>query len=416
MAVPLIVVGAGASGLAAAIAAGRLGTEVLVLEKKEQPLKKLLLTGNGRCNFTNLKITPDSYRSHDSAFPEHFLREFGTEDALSFFRELGLYPGFRGDYVYPMSMQAQSVRDALLSGIRSLPITVRTGVSVREITKDPKTGLFTVKCAEEEFRCRKIILSCGTPAGVRDREAYTADRILRALGHHVYPLKPALVKLLGQSGAESFWDGVRHHCIITLIRESDGRTFSEDGEVQFTKDGISGIPVFQLSHAAGEEIERRKKASLSLNLIPELSGGEMYNALIRLKNSPYHEARELRELLTGFLPKKLVRAVFAQYGELGQKKASGLSEQEIRFVSELLSAFPYEVTGTGDALSAQVMRGGADLSEFTENLESRLVPGLYVTGELLDIDGKCGGFNLHFAWGSGIRAGNSAGKDSGASL
>ncbi len=405
---PLIIVGAGASGLAAAVTAGRAGAEALVLEKKEQPLKKLLLTGNGRCNFTNLNISADAYFSHDTGFPERFLRNFRTEDALSFFRELGLYPSYRGDYVYPMSMQAQSVREALLQGIQGLPVSIRCGIAVRNISCDIKKRLFSLQYEGGDFQCRKLIIAGGTPAGVRDKEAFSADRILRSFGHHVYPLKPALVKLLGKNGFESYWDGVRHHCIVKLQRKSDGKVFSEEGEVQFARDGISGIPVFQLSHPAGEELELEGQAAVIFDLIPDLSEDALFNALNQLKNSPYHAGRELRDILTGFLPKKLIKAVFSQNEEAGRKTACSLSEGELRTVSGLLKAFPYRVSGCGDALLSQVMRGGADLREFTDQLESRIIPGLYAAGEILDIDGKCGGYNLHFAWGSGILAGRSA--------
>ena len=408
---PVLVIGAGASGLAAAISAAESGASVCVLEKKEQPLKKLLLTGNGRCNFTNRSISSDAYYTHEPAFIERFLRRFQTEDALLFFRGLGLYPAFRGDYVYPMSMQAQSVREALLARARAHSVNISCGVNVKDVTYDSRKKMFTVKTSSETYSCRKLILSCGSEAGVRDREAFTADQILRKLGHRLYPVRPALVKLLGNVGYESFWDGVRHHCIVRFVRKSDGAIFTEEGEVQFTKDGISGIPVFQISHPAGEEIDQKGKASVRLNFIPDLGPDGLRDSLNLLKNSPYQADRTFYDILTGFLPKKLIKAVLAQTEGMGSKKIREISDEEIRKLSELLSDFPYTVTGVGDAMNAQVMRGGADLSEFTDDLESRIVPGLYVTGELLDVDGKCGGYNLHFAWGTGILAGRSAAEN-----
>lgn len=416
---PVIIVGGGASGLSAAIAAAEEGAAVLILEKKEQTGKKILLTGNGHCNFTNRHITPEAYYTHEPSFIERFLCNFQTEDALSLFKGLGMFASFRGDCAYPSGMQASAVLSALMDRIRTLSITIRTGVNVNAVRVDRTKRLFTVSAdvrslegpkkapLKQEFCCRKLILAAGTEAGVRDPNAYTAEKILKNLGHHVYPFRPALTKLCGKEGFEAFWDGVRHSCTIRLT-DLSGQTVEESGEVQFTKDGISGIPVFQLSHPAGERILTDGFCEIQMDLLPAFSQEELLYSLNFLKNSPYNAGRPLFDILSGFLPKKLIKPVFRAFPMDPGSLLSSASEDDLKRLVHHLKDFSYRVYGTGDALSSQAMSGGADLREVSDQMESRIVPGLYLTGELLDADGKCGGFNLHFAWGTGSIAGKSA--------
>ena len=406
---PLIIIGGGASGLAAGISAAEAGVPVLILEKKEQSAKKLLVTGNGRCNFTNLSLSPEAYYTHEPAFIGRFLKRFTSDDALRFFRELGMEAQLRENLAYPLSMQAQSVRLALTDRLKSLNAEVRCGVNVTGIHRTAE-GFFEIHTSEGVIRAEKVILSCGTTAGVKDKEPYTADRMLVSLGIHLYPLKPSLVKLTGKDGCEESWDGVRSRCSVTLLdSEAQGKAASSDlGEVQFTSDGLSGIPVFQISHPASEQIEKKGFSMLQIDFLPDFPEDALKKRLETMKNSPYHGERALSDLLTGFLPKKLIRPVLVRSGIPGGSTLQALSEEKTERLLAALKKFSYRAEGTGKAESAQVMRGGADLREFTDDLESRRIPGLYVTGELLDADGKCGGYNLHFAWGTGILAGKSA--------
>ena len=398
----ILVVGAGASGLAAAVSAGSMGAAVLVLEKKEQSGKKLLLTGNGRCNLTNRRIGTEDYYTHEPAFIERFLGKFQTEDALSFFRELGLFTTDRGDYVYPMSMQSASVRQALSDRLQDLQIPVLTGQNVRAAEYDLKKQLFLVHCEDADYQAQRLILSCGTAAGVRDKNPYLGEKLLRSFSHHVYPMKPALVSLLGNAGIEHLWDGVRHTAAVSF------GAYRETGEIQFRKDGLSGIPVLQISHPVSEALDRDGSAVLHLDFIPEFSGKELEDVLLTRQKALYGAERNIYDILSGFMPKKLIRPVLALAEEDGSRALSTLSESDIRRLSEKLKSCPYPVQKTGTAESAQVMRGGADLKEISGDMESLLQKGLYITGELLDLDGRCGGYNLHFAWGSGIFAGKAA--------
>ncbi|MBR6321375.1 MAG: aminoacetone oxidase family FAD-binding enzyme, partial [Lachnospiraceae bacterium] len=272
----ILIIGGGASGMAAAVRAAEKGASVLILEKKEMTGKKLLSTGNGRCNFSSARLAASDYDTEEPAFAERFLSDFGTEDALSFFGGLGIMAHRRGDGLYPMSMQAKTVRTLLADRVKSLGVSVRTSINVTEIGFDREKGCFSAETASERFTARKLILACGTPAGVRDRDAYTADRMLERTGHRIRPLLPALVPLTGHAGIEKLWDGIRHECTVSYRGEQ------EAGEVQFTSFGLSGIPVFQISIPAVREIKGKGSAKLVIDFLPDFTEEELCDTLVKM--------------------------------------------------------------------------------------------------------------------------------------
>lgn len=392
----IVVIGGGASGMSAALRAAELGASVTLLEKKEQPGKKLLLTGNGKCNYGNLYMASRYYRGHDVSFAEKIIRKWTVEDQIAFFEASGMLTFAKKNYLYPATRSAQTVVSLFTKRLKKLGVTVVTNCNVTAVQK---TDRFLVATDRGSFYADKVILSMGSEAGVKDPRAFTAYQILESLGHYVYPALPTLVPLLGTE--EEPWDGVR---IEGSVRYKDQ---TEEGELQLLSDAISGIPVFQLSHAVGEDT-RLRPVFVSLDFLPHYDA-EVLRELLSSAASKDGETR-LPEHLSGWLPKKLVLTLEKRDPSLFKKSLSELTKEDIEKICGLIKAFPYRVKGTAGFSRAQAANGGADTGEFSENCESRLCPGLYVTGELLDVDGLCGGYNLHFAFASGRIAGEDAAK------
>lgn len=397
----IIVVGAGASGMAAAFAAASCGASVTILEKKEQAGKKLSVTGNGHCNFTNARMEPSCYYSHDIDFVTNFLRKFDTKAAVDFFERLHLLCTDKNGYYYPNNMQASSVVSALTEQLKRLNVKIVTGCNVTDAVHSASGG-FGIGTSEGKFTADRLILACGSEAGVKDRNRFTGYRMLEEFGHPVYPAGPALTGLFGMSGYEKLWAGVRVGASLGF----GGR--SESGELQLTNEGISGIPVFQLSHAAAESLEKHEKTVIQIDFLPLFSTDALLGKVKRLSSDSVSAGMSISELLQHWLPKKLSYVILKEASIAADTAAASIGEADLGHLIETVKCFRYNVTGVDSMINAQVARGGADLRYITENFESVRVKGLYVTGELLDTDGICGGYNLHFAFGSGLIAGESA--------
>ncbi|MBR5739373.1 MAG: aminoacetone oxidase family FAD-binding enzyme [Lachnospiraceae bacterium] len=396
----VIVAGGGASGMMAAIAAAEHGAAVTILEKKEQVGKKLLRTGNGKCNYSNFYLTERNYRGHHPEFAGALVRRFHTEDLLRFFEANGMLSFAKDAYLYPSSERAETVVSTLKTRMDALHVVTVTNVNVLSVTKEEER--FRVETSLGSFECDAVILAMGSEASVKDPNPHTAYEILRRFGHHVYPPLPALVPLYGNAGAEELWDGVRIQAAVSY------GAVKETGELQLTSRGISGIPAFQVSHGAAEALSKGQKPVVLIDFLPHYDEESLVSFLQEAKLGGV--PREVRDYLTGWLPKKLVFALSRQAEEVFRKSVRSCSYEEFVSIVGLIKHFSYEVTGFGPIAEAQVAQGGLDTQEVTENLESRLVPGLYVTGELLDIDGACGGYNLHFAFASGKIAGEEAAR------
>ena len=262
-----------------------------------------------------------------------------------------------------------------------------------------------------EFRADAVILSCGSEAGVRDKKAFSAYGILKRSGHRMYPPMPVLVPLYGKNGMEEWWNGVR----MTGSVSFNGRT--ERGELQMTGEGISGIPVFQISHVVGEALTKEREVTITLDLLPEYTESEICDFLLSGTDVKKAETYSAQEAFSGILPKKMIPVVLKKAGfkreytlfDMTDANRIKLSEAARKLI-HVMKEFPYTVYAAGDLAAAQAAAGGLAVSEVDDDMQSRKLPGLYVTGELLDIDGACGGYNLHFAWATGIRAGISAAR------
>ena len=397
----VIVIGGGASGMAAAISAAEQGAQVTLLEKKEQTGKKILVSGNGRCNFSSTALSVRRYHCSDEAFLDRFLTRFPAGRLLARFRDLGLYAAERNGGYYPSSFQASSVNTVLQRALKTLDVSVRSRVNVLSVEKE-EDG-FIVRSESEVFHAGKVILACGSPAGVSDPKPFTAYDILKRFGLTAAPCFPALARLIGNNGYESLWDGVRIPGIVSFY----GRTY--EGEIQLTKDGISGIPVFQLAHDVNQALLDGKRPCVMISFLKEPSREELAAYLKEAKTATLTNALSFRDYISALLPKKLAMALFSG-SSYEQLPLSALDETHTEEILQRIYAFSYPVQKSAPMKEAQVSAGGLLLSAVNDDFEVRSVPGLFVTGELLDVDGETGGFNLHFAFASGFTAGEKAGR------
>lgn len=385
----VLIVGAGASGLMAAVMAARNGASVTVLEQNEKAGKKIHATGNGKCNFSNLVMPENAYRGEHPEFVQDALKQFSVEDTVEFFSKLGIYPVSRNGYLYPRSGQAQSIVDVLCMEAGSLGVKIKTNEQVISVNAGKK---FQVLTKGWHYEGDVLILSNGSKASSISGADGSGYVLAESLGHHLVPVYPALTALKCKGNSFKGWSGVRTEGTVTLL--VDGKAVSsERGELQLTEYGISGIPVFQISRYAIRAVNEQHRVQLKVDFLPEVSERELEEMLRqRKKECPY---KKERELLTGLFPDKLIKVLCSQ-----KKLLSVIKE------------FALEVTDGLAFAQAQVCSGGVDTQELrSATMESRICPNLYITGELLDIDGICGGYNLQWAWSSGAVAGINAAKE-----
>lgn len=396
----IAILGAGASGMAAALAAAEQpGCQVHLLERQSRVGRKLLATGNGRCNLTNRNLSLSSYFGEDPQFAAPSLQAFGLHDTLDFFSSLGLMtvtePSGR---VYPRTDQAGSVVDVLRFALNRPNITLHLGWEVTRV-KTAEQGF--VVYGPENLRCDKVIVAMGGLAGTALGGSMAGYRLLRELGHHCTKLRPSLVQVKSGYPRCPALKGVRAVCGLCITK--DGVPVRRDlGEVQFTQYGLSGPAIFAVSR---DVCQGPGDWVCHLNLLPE---EEDPARLLRARLRPNLPAGEL---LTGAVHNRLGKVAVQEAGIDLQQPSSDLEDGQLRRLAQIVGDFPFRLTGTMGMDSAQVTAGGICTGEFDpRTLESRLCPGLYACGEVLDIDGACGGYNLQWAWSSGRMAGRNAGR------
>ncbi len=397
------IIGGGASGMAAALAAAEnQNAEIHIFERQARLGRKLLATGNGRCNLTNLHSKDGGYFGTDPDFAKGAIARHTPEETLSWFSRLGLITvAERSGRVYPYSDQANSVLDVLRFALQKPNIFIHTSWEIQSVCR--KNGRFILESEEDRFACDKLIIACGGIAGSKLGGTMWGYKLLSKFGHKATKLRPALVQLrTGWKGIAAL-KGVRANCHAVIYR--DDTLFAEsEGELQFTENGISGPVIFEISRdvcaAPGDWVCR-------LDLLPQMGEEELFNAL-KLRST--HLPTE--ELLTGILHNRLGRVIVKAAGVGGTEPISALTDEELRAVCKEVKAFEISLTEPMGMDAAQVTAGGVYTADFNpETMESRIVPGLFACGEVLDIDGACGGYNLQWAWSSGRLAGESAGKE-----
>ncbi len=403
----VIVIGGGASGMMAAIAAAREGCRVLILEHMDEPGRKILATGNGRCNFTNAAQGCECYRGTTPAFVLPALKKFGWKDAVDFFEELGVWARQREGYYYPRSMQASAIRQGLLSELKRRKVQVECGIGIRNIKKE-RTG-FVIEAKNGDYYGSACILAAGGKASPKSGSDGSGYIYAEKLGHSCIQPLPALVPLLTDAKWNRITAGVRGEARITLYVR--GKTAASDsGEVQFTDYGLSGIPVFQVSRYASRALYEGEDVRVQLDLMADVEEEALFQRLISCANA--HPFTSWKELLSGMINSKLSEALCGLVkgaGELpGEMTKEGKRKTALE-LSRLMKRLTCSVTGTKTFQQAQVTAGGVDTAQIdSSTMGSKLVNGLYFAGEIMDIDGICGGYNLHWAWASGQRAGKSA--------
>lgn len=402
----IAVIGGGVSGMMAAITAASEGARVVLLEHNDRVGKKILSTGNGRCNFTNTHQEPICYRSDDPLFPWEVMQKFTAQDIISFFLSIGVYSKNRNGYLYPNSDQASAVLDALRMELERLKIEVQTGVHCREIVPGKKS--LRICTDGETIKADRVILCTGSKAAPATGSDGSGYDMAKRLGHRIVPVLPALVQL---RCAEDFYksiSGVRVNAKVSLY--ADGQWEAEDtGEVQLASYGISGIPVFQVSRYASRALYEKKTVTAVLDFMPDFKE-EYFRAFLenRIQTRP---EKTLEQFFVGLFHKKLADLWIRLSKIPRTRNVASLREDEICRLIRLIKHFEVKVTATNSFEQAQVCCGGVDTEEVDpETLESRIVPGVYFAGELLDVDGMCGGYNISWALSSGFTAGRSAAR------
>ena len=394
----VIIVGAGASGMMTAICCARNGLKVLLLEHKDQVGKKILATGNGKCNYTNRNMSENCFRGEDVMFMKQALFSFGAEDAITFFRSLGIEPKEKNGYVYPYSEQAAAVVDAMKMELLHLGVEIqKQHVSRIKALKDA----FELCTDGETFSCEKIVLATGGKASSKLGSDGSGLVIARKLGHDIVPTVPALIGLCCKEEYYPQIAGIRMQGKVTLL--VDGEKAAEDeGELQFTKYGISGIPVFQVSRYAAKGIEEGKQVEAVIDYMSAFSENDLIECL---KERFQHTYKTAQEALIGLLPSKMIPVLLQQSGIKATMKAEKIKEPQMKQLAMQLKRKKTKITDTNGFEQAQVTAGGVSMKEVDVNtMESKIHPGLYFTGEILDIDGICGGYNLQWCWTSAYLA------------
>ncbi len=435
------VIGGGAAGMMAAIEAARAGAIVTLIEKNPQLGKKLATTGNGRCNYTNLDMGDrigGKFRGFHPEFAAPALDALPPEAVLDWFRAIGVEPRFRGSYVYPNSDQASAVVDALREELHRLSVKVHYNAEVKsvqridtdteasaakasmpgkaasasEIREKRDAGYFMIQCTDAVVKADRVILAAGSKAAPKTGSNGDGYFISRKLGHTIVPYVPALCGIRCAGDAFRALAGIRTEAALEFV--VDGHCVDrEAGELQLVDYGISGIPVFQLSRYAAYALQEGKKAAVYINFLPgfteEVEDPKDRAVQLFRQRQQRLAGRKMESFFTGLLHQKLGQLLLRMANVRPELPVTELSEKQLRSLASLGVRFKAECVEMNGFQQAQVVAGGVDTTEVdSDTMASRLVPGLYFAGEVLDIDGICGGYNLQWAWASGFVAGRHA--------
>lgn len=408
----VIIIGGGASGLMAAITAAESGADVTILEHMPRAGKKILSTGNGKCNLTNRKLCGSCYRSQEPDFPMAVVDRFPVSETLAFFRRLGVVTTDRNGYVYPASGQAQTILEALLDRVSALGI--KTVLECEPETIRRRKDGFEVLTNRGTFRSDAVILAAGSQAAASTGSDGSGYALAKSLGHKIKKPLPALVQLRCRGDFFKAVAGVRTEAKVSLYTAGKhgerGRLLASDtGELQLTDYGISGIPVFQVSRYASEALDRKNRVLAVVDFFPGCGEEEFFRLLKEQRT--YLSDRDVSVFLNGIFHKKLAALFLKAAGIRREHCCADITDRQLAELTDLIKNGSVEVTAVNPFEKAQVCMGGVSTREVdASTMESKIVPGLYFAGEILDVDGICGGYNLQWAWSSGYLAGKSAAK------
>lgn len=404
--IEIAVIGAGASGMMAAITAARSGARVTVFEKNDRVGKKILSTGNGKCNLSNIKFSTDYYYCSDKDKLHEAFQIFGVWDTIPFFEDCGLMIKNKDGYLYPYCEQASAVLDTLRMEMIREGIKVLTETEIVNAVYRNEKERFKLKDKQgKNYSFDKLIVTCGSQASLKKGEGFSGYSLAESFGHNVVTVVPGLVQLKSDDDFCKALAGVRSIGKVKLFFD-DECVGTETGEIQFTEYGVSGIPIFQMSRLVAYGLKKRKNIKIHIDFFPEIEENA-YSYLNRVRYDS-HKDRTVEEFLTGTLNKKINMVLIKKNGLKPGMRTADISYKELQEILKQFRAFPIHISAVNAMENAQVCAGGVDLCEMNEQMESKLVPGLYFAGELVDVDGKCGGYNLQWAWTSGYIAGRSA--------
>ena len=389
-----LVIGGGAAGLMAGCALARDGAETVILERQARVGRKLLATGNGRCNFTNIGAGPENYAGPQREI-HAVLQKYPAQRVLETFEEMGIPGVIDGEgRVYPGSNQASSVLDALRLTLAEAGGREQTGFDV--ISLEKKKGEFILTAADgRRERGQRVLVAAGSPAAPQLGGTAAGVELLKKWGHRAESFRPVLTPLNTETAPIRGLKGLRVRCRATLMDGEDA-VCRESGEALFAENGVSGICVMQLSR----HLQGRRQPRLELDFVPDYAQSALFERARRL------EMRRLEDFLNGLLPKKLGICLMRRAGISDMTRTAGtLSRRELSALWNAMTHFSLQVTGTCGFDHAQAASGGLELADFSaDTLESRILSGLYAAGEVLNVDGDCGGFNLQWAWASALTA------------
>jgi predicted Rossmann fold flavoprotein len=402
--IKIIVVGGGAAGLFAAVIAGHQGAQVTILEKNQRVGKKILATGNGRCNLTNTDMHISHFHGLNPKFAYSALHAFDNLQAIDYFEHLGITHKVEEEgKVFPFSNQASSVLDVLRYELDRLGIETLVEAEVKEIRKVSKGFEVLTKDGSKYF-AHRVILATGGKAAPNLGSNGSGYALAEKLGHHLVEPFPSLVQLkLGEPFLKQI-KGIKFDGDAEILVQN--KTLAKArGELLFTEYGISGPPIFQLSRTAAEKLKYNQDVWVKVRIINHLSKDELRNYVMkRWQDNP---EKNVSFSFVGFINKQLVPVLLKQAGvEDVNKSVALLTAREKEGIINILQDWRFKVTGTNTWTAAQVTAGGIDVRDIDQNtMESKVIPGLFFAGEIMDIDGDCGGYNLQWAWSSGYAAG-----------
>ena len=392
----VVIIGGGASGITSAITARRKGYDVVVLEKNSSLLKKLKITGNGHCNYYNEDQDLCHYHSDNSELISMMINSVNLENVSLFFDSIGIIPRIKNGYYYPFSNQAISVCSSLILEAQKLGVVLDTDVEVQEVKKSNRFQIITTNGV---YEADKVIVSTGGMSYQKTGSDGFGYRELKRLGHNINLLLPGLTPLI-IANPKKEWKGIRTDVSISLL-ENNKLVRKESGEIQLTEDGISGICTMQLSSYISKGLYLGKDERIKINFLPFIDEDKFFvfmdNRSKKMKN------RTIMELLEGVLNYKIISVILKKEQNLIWDECNN---KEREFIKKNLLSYMVEVVDTKSFNYSQVTLGGVSLLEVNlETMESKKVKDLYITGELLDITGDCGGYNLTIAWITGLIAG-----------
>ncbi len=417
--VDAVIIGGGPAGLTAALTAAGTGNTVAVVDRNREPGRKILASGNGRCNLTNMDLGPEKYPLSDQAFVADVLRGLGPEWLRDFFRTLGLETVAENGRVWPASFEARSVRDRLTARCRGRGVTIHPETRVEAVT--PTAGGFRVETyntaadTTHTFHTRRVLIAAGGKSSAKLGGTDSGYVLARSLGHTIRPLYPGLVPLRTAVSVHHKLQGLKTTARVCLLKESaEQRTTAArvDGDILFTDYGVSGQALLNLASIGASDLARAGDSPLvlSVNFFPDKDAAQLA-AWFRERRETFPDDDILFDL-EGFLPRKLSRVILERTGIAGSKPDEtapswrDIDNKTLDRLAEMITHFEIPVRGTRPFDQAMVTVGGVETTEIhSETLESRIQPGLFVAGEILDVQGLSGGYNLHFAFASGYRAG-----------